>query len=103
MKQLVCSIYDVKSGVYSKPFFEINNHTAERAFRAALTGQGSMFNTHPQDFILYQLAEFDDTEGTFTPCLEQIRQGAEIIKELPHDETNRQTPLSDVSQVLRSS
>lgn len=62
MKSCVYSIFDNIASVFNKPFIEFNNDSAVRAFRNALND-----NINKNDFVLYHLGTFDDSNGTIVP------------------------------------
>lgn len=53
------------------PFFSINDQTAERSFRHAKQSPESIMHTHPEDYSLYRIGEFDDFSG-------------DVVGETPH-------------------
>jgi len=57
----VYSIYDSKSGVYSRPFFSLNNATAIRSFVQVANDQSTEIARHSADFSLHLIGTFDDT------------------------------------------
>lgn len=68
MRKVVCSVFDNVAGVYSNPFYSVNIAVASRDFARACTEPSSSLAVHPQDYSLYQLAEFDDSSGVFVSC-----------------------------------
>lgn len=67
MKIKVFSIYDCKSQCYSRPFFSQAVGSAIRAFEDAVNQKGSDISRHPEDFTLFEIAEFDDATAVITP------------------------------------
>jgi len=65
MKMQVFSIFDKKAIVFSQPFFLQNQGVALRAFADLAQDNSSKIAKHPEDYDLYQLANFDDVEGSF--------------------------------------
>lgn len=63
MKTSFYSIYDNVAQVFNKPFMEINNATAIRAFTDSLEKE-----KHKNDYTLFHLGELDDQNGEITPC-----------------------------------
>lgn len=59
----VFSVYDVKAGFYGQPFFSPNSDTAKRSFSDACRDEKSMVYKHPNDFVLFEVGEFDDLVG----------------------------------------
>ncbi len=60
MEMKVFSIYDMKTEVYSKPFFCLTTGEAIRTFTDAVNEPNSPFNRHPEDFNLFEIGVFDD-------------------------------------------
>jgi hypothetical protein len=56
------SIYDSVAEVYNKPFCEINDGTAVRAFSQAMQE-----NPNSYDFHLFYIGEYNDSTGLVTP------------------------------------
>jgi len=52
------SIYDKVSGVFNKPFVEVNDASAKRAFQHSLKSAPDM-----TDYELYYIGQFDDGKG----------------------------------------
>lgn len=70
MIQKVFGIRDVKAKAFLQPFFSVTVDSAIRAFGDAVK-DNAQFAKHPEDYILYELATFDDVAGDFVP-LEKI-------------------------------
>lgn len=60
------SIFDIKSEVFSPPFFMSSNGEAVRAFKDLANDAGTMIGRHPSDFRLMRLGTFDNATGEFT-------------------------------------
>lgn len=58
----VYSIKDSKVG-YLTPTFEVNDQVAMRNFAHAVKNSESILNSHPNDFSLYCIGEFDSISG----------------------------------------
>lgn len=65
MKLKVFSIFDEKAQVYSNPFFMPHVGQASRSFGDLVSDTSTQVCKHPEDFKLYQLAEYDDVSGHF--------------------------------------
>lgn len=61
----VFSVYDTSSATYSPPFFQPTIGSAIRSFGDAVSGPESNLTRHPSDFILFELASYDDNTGKF--------------------------------------
>lgn len=60
------SLLDVKSGVFSPPFFLIHDSIALRAVSELMTDKTCVPARYPSDFVLYCVGAFDDNLGSFT-------------------------------------
>jgi len=61
----VFSIFDVKSCIFSQPFFSSHSGTALRSFSDLVQDKSSSVARHPEDYKLYCLADYDDCSGAF--------------------------------------
>jgi len=52
------SIFDTVAQVFNKPFSDINNATAIRAFSSSIINE-----PHKDDYALYHLGSYDDSNG----------------------------------------
>lgn len=68
MKQSIYSIYDTVAQVFNKPFTDHNNATAIRSFTASVENQ-----KHKDDYALYLLGEFDDSNGQINAIDNPVR------------------------------
>lgn len=62
------SIYDTVALVFNKPFTEINDNTAKRAFTKAIQGEANK-----NDFALYALGSMTDHDGKIVPMENPVR------------------------------
>ena len=62
MKLSIYSIYDTVAQVFNKPFTDINDATATRAFKDSVKDQ-----PHSKDYCLYKLADYFDNNGSIQP------------------------------------
>lgn len=71
----IYSVYDKVAEIFHKPFTEINDNTAKRAFE-----NSSVDNLNTTDYDLYILADYDDSNGEILPLQnpERIRSGFDI-------------------------
>lgn len=80
MIKTIFTIFDEKSGVYSDPYTSINEETAIRDFTYACTQEeSSNLNRFTIDFHLFQLANYDDQEGTFTINKKLLLSGSQLL------------------------
>lgn len=63
MKNLkIYCIYDSKAQTYSQPFFQLNEACCERSVQS-MANDGSMYSKSPEDFICFEIGEYDETTG----------------------------------------
>lgn len=61
----VCSVYDKAAGVWMSPFCVRARGEAVRMFeQSTKPGGSSMMALYPEQFLLYEIGQFDDTTGT---------------------------------------
>lgn len=65
MKQVVMAVRDSAVGSYMRPFCAPSVPAAVRSFTDEVNRSGSEMGTHPEDYELYQVSEYDDESGTF--------------------------------------
>lgn len=79
MKYPIFSMRDVKVG-FMTPTIDANVPSAIRNFEHAVSASGSVMNTHPKDFQLYRVGEFDSETGEITPCMvEHIADAVDVV------------------------
>lgn len=64
MKFKIFSIYDSKAESFNTPMFLPAEGQAIRTFEDAVNEKGSPMNTHPEDYTLFLLGEFDTDLGS---------------------------------------
>lgn len=62
------AVMDIKAAAYNTPFFMANNALAIRAFSDLVNDTRSKVNSHPEDYTLYFIGDFDDCLGVMTDC-----------------------------------
>lgn len=72
MQQKIYSVYDKAIGAYMQPFFVRSKGEAIRSFMQACSDPKMPFGTHPGDYTLYELGDYDDVSGSFA-CHDPIR------------------------------
>lgn len=75
MIKYLFSVYDVKAAAFSNPFVAVNSNVAVRSFSTAANDPNSEICQYAPDFILYQIASFDDVTGCVSPEPERIHLG----------------------------
>lgn len=80
MIKVTLAVFDEKSGIYSDPFNSLTTETAIRDFTYAVTQeQNSQLYRYPMDFHLFQIATYDDQNGTYTPHRQLLTSGSQLI------------------------
>jgi hypothetical protein len=69
MKLQVFSIYDSKIEAYMPPFFLKSIGEAKRVLGDAVLDPKSALSQHPEDYTLFHLGSWDDTDAQFAPTL----------------------------------
>lgn len=59
----VFCIYDSKAKVFQLPFFMPTIGAAVRAFEDLVMDKSTMVNRHPDDFVLYEIGQYDDSNA----------------------------------------
>lgn len=62
----VYAIFDIKSGLFSQPWFFVNDNVAARQAFLEARNPSSLLHQTPADFSLYQIGEWDDAAGVLT-------------------------------------
>ena len=57
------SLYDTQSGVYDRPFCQMQDNEAKRTFCDWVANKESVVGRHPEDFHLVRVGVFDDVNG----------------------------------------
>ena len=67
MKMIVCSIKDRAAEAFGRPFFLPAVGVAVRSFQDEVNrpSEDNQVYQHPDDFDLYELGSFDDSNGRF--------------------------------------
>ncbi len=63
MKLNVYCIYDVKAGIFNKPFFMTKDAMAVRSFSDIVNDDRSSICSHPEDYTLHRIGSYDDGTG----------------------------------------
>lgn len=71
MKYPIYSIRDVHTG-FMTPTVDQNDASAMRNFAHAVMNSASLMNSHPKDYSLYKIGEFDAETGAITGCMPEL-------------------------------
>lgn len=82
MIHIMCSVRDVKSEVFGRPFFTPSVGVAIRSFDDEVNraNADNVMHHHSQDFSLYQLGTFNDVDATFDAIMPKLLVTAEQVK-----------------------
>lgn len=77
----VYAVRDIKADLFKPPFTCATNGVALRAFADACNDKQSDLGVHPEDYELFHVGEFDDSQGVVRP-VEHVRLGlgSEFVK-----------------------
>jgi len=75
MKLKVFSVYDSKVEAYKQPFFLSTKGEAIRGLLECLEKNDHPFAKWPADFTLFELGEYDDSNGKMLPLSAPINHG----------------------------
>lgn len=80
MKYPMYSIRDAKVG-FMTPTIDQNDASAARNFEHAVHNAASLMNSHPGDYALYKIGEFDTESGAVTGCMpEHVIDAVGVVK-----------------------
>lgn len=67
MKYVIAAVRDAKSELFGRPFFTQGIGTAMRSFEDEVNrnSDDNTMHHHPDDFSLWHLGYYEDTDGTF--------------------------------------
>lgn len=75
---LIFSVYDTKSESFSPPMVNRTKGEAIRSFSDEVNNPQSMLHKHPEDYVLFEIGEWDNTTGTITPKEAPVSHGVAI-------------------------
>lgn len=61
----IFSVYDSKAEAFNYPFSSQSRGSAIRSFCDAASGKDEALTKHPEDFTLFELGEYDYSNGSF--------------------------------------
>lgn len=83
MKYLIVAVRDRAADVFAQPMFVATKGSAIRSFADEINSKNdnSMLAKHPEDFDLYFLGSYTDTEGSFEVNRpEMIAVGKDLVR-----------------------
>lgn len=83
MKLKMYSVYDSKVEAYLQPFFMRTRGEALRAFQTTVSDPGTHFYLSPGDFTLFEIGEYDDSNGMVEQplAIENLGNGMQFKKQ----------------------
>jgi len=102
----VFSVYDSKALLYSPPFYQPSTGGGVRAFADAVNDPQSMLFKHATDFVLFEIASFDDNKGLFFPVVPHINLGlgSDFLERKPPVVSKGAFPsVNEIREVVESS
>ena len=89
MKLKVFSIYDSKAEAYKQPFFMATKGEAVRGILEVLDRPDHLFAKYPADYTLFELGEYDDSNGKMLPHNTPISHGSLLEYQAKKTHENR--------------
>ena len=79
--KVVIAIFDTKAKFYKSPTMMRTRGEALRAFSDLANDKQTEIGKHPEDFVLFMLATFDEVKGVYhnLPCPESLGVASEFI------------------------
>lgn len=82
MNKLVLSVFDVKAGTHLPPFMARTLGEASRLFEDAVNDAKTPLHSHPDDYILVHLANWNEETGIYEPVQRiEVTNARSVIKE----------------------
>lgn len=81
-KHILVSIYDRATEVFSRPEAMLSRNSAMRGFSDRINEKNGPMSAHADDFDLYLVGGFDDSDGLVTnlPKPELIVRGKDVLR-----------------------
>lgn len=76
MKLKVFTVYDAKAEAYLQPFFLSTRGQAVRNITDVLSKSDHPFAKYPHDYTLFELGEYDDSNGKMSPLATPLSLGS---------------------------
>lgn len=78
---VVCGVFDSAAECFGRPFFVPSRGVAIRSFRDEVNNPESAMKAHPEDYVLYVMGSFDDSNGQFEVGVpQQLLRGKDCIE-----------------------
>lgn len=78
----VFSVRDMKAEAFLQPYFTPTPGSALRAFGDACAKTDSPFYAHPNDYVLYEIGTYNDSDGMLSPLnpVKMMATAADFVK-----------------------
>lgn len=93
MKLKMFTVHDVKAEAYLQPFFLHTKGQAIRSITEAVSNPEHQFAKYPADFTLFELGEYDDSNGQITSHAAPISLGNLLEFNIPEQITKKVSAL----------
>lgn len=103
MKHRIFGLFDVKIGAYMAPFFFPLRGAAERFVADLVKDDQTMVSRHPDDFMLYELGEFDDHTGAVSAVSPFLLGSARMLAGLNEPRRPALSVLTEKGEALNGS
>lgn len=74
----VFTVFDSVAAVYMQPFFLQTKGQAIRAFSDSVADKNHQFSKHPDDYTLFELGEYDDSDASFDMLSSPLSLGVAV-------------------------
>lgn len=81
MRLVLCSVFDVKAGVYSNPQCFRSNGEAIRSFCDACNDERSQFSRHASDYSFWKIGTYEDSTGELVNDHVKLIEGVEAVSQ----------------------
>lgn len=74
----VIAVYDKKLGLFDPPFIVRHVGEAIREWDVVRKDEKTKFGKHPSDYEIFQIANYDDTTGSFVEIKPHLHLGSGV-------------------------
>lgn len=99
MKHEIFTVYDQKAKAYLPPFILPEIGMAVRVFKDCVNSDKHQFSKHPEDYTLFNLGQFDDSNGLIETMNPQTIHNGVELKDQYNGEAD---PVSNDPPILTS-
>lgn len=96
----IFTVFDQKAEAYLPPFFMSHEGQAQRTFTDCINSPEHSFGAHPEDYTLFALGDFDDSNASFQPLStpKSLGKGIEFVNSnspetVPNGQISDEQPL----------